>query len=251
MAERYESELLAALHQVFASQKQHAIDSFERRNQIGKSYSKKDWLNDSTDDDHQNEYMAALLVPIIVALMIETGQDAMRQVGRQPSSFNPSSDGVQGYVNARTTKIASDINSETEKQLRASLSQGYEAGETDNQLLARINIVFGAALTYRSDRIARTEVTKAQGTADVEAWKQSGIVEGKEWYTVEDEHTCPFCEQQDGKIIALDMTFYDDGAVITVGDRTQHVTYGDVGEPPLHVACRCMLIPTLIRTQTS
>ncbi|GAP57980.1 hypothetical protein AHiyo1_09420 [Arthrobacter sp. Hiyo1] len=146
--------------------------------------------------------MRLAIAPIIYALIVETGKDATEDLNLDPSMFNPTTPDVMNYYQQRSQKIAEDVNAETEKQLRATLSQGVDNDESDDQLQARVEIVMGAALTYRADRIARTEVTRAQGFADVEAWQQSGIVTGKEWYTVNDEKTCPNCRALDGRIIS-------------------------------------------------
>ena len=116
------------------------------------------------------------------------------------ATFTPA---IIEYFQSRSTKIAEDVREETEEQLRASLSQGVLAGETTFELRARVESVMGSASTMRDDRIARTEVARAQGYGDIQAWSQSGVVQGKEWYTAQDEHDCPFCNALDGKVFGL------------------------------------------------
>ena len=193
-----------------------------------------------------DESMAKALEPILFALIAETGKSAMGEVNLDPSMFNPTSQAVLDYYKERAGKIATGVNAETEKQLRATLSQGIDAGEADDELQARIEGVMGAALSYRTDRIARTEVTRAQGFADNEAWRQSGVVTGQEFYCVRDERTCPFCLQTDGTIVGLDSNFYSLGDVVVAGGKTLNITYDDVSTPPLHANCRCRVLPVTI-----
>jgi hypothetical protein len=91
--------------------------------------------------------------------------------------------------------------------------------------------------------IARTEVARAQGFADIEAWKQSGAVSGKEWFTAEDEHVCPFCDAMDHVVVGLDENFWDQGDALEVDGKVLDFGYDDVASCPLHPNCRCTLLP--------
>lgn len=199
-------------------------------------------INWNTYDDT----MRRAIAPILYTLITETGKSATAEVGLDPSQFNPTAIDILNYNRERSTKIATDVNDETEKQLRASISQGLDDNEGLDGLQARVENVMGSAATFRSDRIARTETTRAQGFADNTAWAQSGVVYGKEWYCVIDERTCLICLQLDGRIIALDDNFYSVGDVIHAGNQTMNVSYGDIGSPPLHVGCRCTEQPIMI-----
>jgi SPP1 gp7 family putative phage head morphogenesis protein len=182
------------------------------------------------------------MYPLLYQLMVETGQDAISQVGMDPSQFNPISSAVTGSARAQANKAAQSVNDETEKQLRATLGQGIDAGETTDELLARVEQVMGSALTMRTARISDSEAYRAMGKADIEAWTQSGKVTGKEWYTAKDERVCNICNSLDGTIIAIDKPFYQEGDVITVGKQTLNISYESVDAPPAHVSCRCVAL---------
>lgn len=190
-----------------------------------------------------DDTMRKALAPILYALIVETGKQAMQQISRDPSQFDPTTLSILNQYQHRATKISTDVNAETEKQLRASISKGIDQGESQDELQARIEAVMGAALTYRANRIAQTEVTRAQGFGDIEAWLQAGTVTGKEWYTAQDERVCPFCDSLDGTIISLDDNFLALGDVMRVGGQELAINYEDVDEPPAHVNCRCQLLP--------
>jgi SPP1 gp7 family putative phage head morphogenesis protein len=241
--------MLKELHAIFKSQKQEVENGIGRRRDIGKGYTRKDWLNDTIDWAIWIMLMSKALKPILEALLVETGIDATRQVGLQPGLFDSSDPRIDQWASDAAERIGTDVNAETEKQLRATLSQGQQNGESDEELAARIAIVFGAALTYRSDRIAGTETSRAQGYADRIAWDQSGMVEAKQWYTIEDERTCPFCMGLNGTTISLEGDFYSMGDRVISGNRTMDINYSDVGEPPLHVSCRCSIVPVLMSAQ--
>ena len=71
---------------------------------------------------------------------------------------------LQGQL-ARTLTIQPRHGGATEKQLRASLSQGVIPVESTFQLRARVEMIMGSASTMRADRIARTEVARAMDMA--------------------------------------------------------------------------------------
>ena len=208
-----------------------------------KSYTRKDWLQDLLDWAQAAESFGAAIKPTIHATLLQAGQDASQEVGLDPSQFDPFTPAIIEYFQNRSIKIAADVTDETEKQLRASLSAGVLAGESSNQLRARVETVMGSASTMRADRIARTEVSRAQGYGDIQAWTQSGVVSGKEWFTAEDEHVCLYCDHLDHKTWGLTENVFSKGDSMTVGGQTQHYNYDDVPSPPLHVNCRCVLLP--------
>lgn len=134
------------LHQQFRMQLQ-AILSKAQAGQLRKSMSvatkaqqqkqKRDWLAALLAWAAFDDAMRKALAPIIYALMVETGKSAIQEVGLDPSQFNPTDLDILNYSQSRSSKIADDVNDETEKEIRASLSQGIDNGEDDNQLQAR------------------------------------------------------------------------------------------------------------------
>lgn len=245
-ASRYEETMLQALRAQFEVQRARVLGNLETAQMPTKSYTKKDWINDLVEWDGFDDDMAEALKPLIAIVVTETGQSAIKDVGLSPSQFNPYTEPIKQFMDQRSTKIAKDVNDETEKQLRATLSQGLQAGETSFELRARVEQVFGSALTVRADRIARTESARAQTFGDIEAWSQSGVVEAKEWYTAPSD-VCEFCRPMDGKIIGLRENFFNKGDVFE-GDsgHTINFDYDDIPGPPTHPRCRCVILPVLI-----
>lgn len=166
--------------------------------------------------------------------------------------FYMQTEAIKKFLTTEALKFISTINEETTEQLRGELSDGVGKGEGIPQLKARVEKVFDDAQGYRAERIARTEVIRATNFATEEAYKQSEVVEAKEWLTSKDERLCPFCAPQDGKIIGLSETFFDKGDVVsgvTEEGKSVSLTIGvsNVSSPPLHPNCRCTLIPVLIK----
>lgn len=251
----YEANLLTAIQREFNRQEDAllaAIATTERS--FGQKA--KDYVTDLLDWVEAGEQLKLALEPSLLQVIIDTGMDAMQQLGLQPTLWDPYAEAVQAYFNERTTRIAHDVNEETEKQLRATLTEGINAGESGHQLRARIAAVMGIAATTRADNIAQTEVARAQSAADIFAWEQSGVVEAKEWYTAQDERVCKFCGPMHGTIIGLHANFFDKGDVQTEtgknrkGEESTYILkhdYDDVPGAPLHPRCRCTLLPVRIR----
>ena len=84
--------------------------------------------------------------------------------------------------------------------------------------------VFRELKNERLEKIVRTECVGFWCFAEIEAWKQSGKVKYKQWWTVVDERVCPSCWKLHGKRALLDEEF-DEG----------------VGGIPRHPNCRCMI----------
>jgi len=89
--------------------------------------------------------------------------------------------------------------------------------------------------------IARTETIRASNFGAEEAYRQSGVVKGKEWLTSFDKRTCPDCEDMDGKKAGLGKSFDTTGL-----DVDLDYTEGAMPHSPLHVSCRCTIVAILI-----
>jgi SPP1 gp7 family putative phage head morphogenesis protein len=242
MAALQEQQMVTAIAAQFNAQRAEILAHLDTTH-IGKSYTRKDWLNDLLDWAAANDNFRDAIKPIVHATLLEAGTSAMQEVGLEASQFDPFTPAIIDYFQNRSQKIAKDVNDETEKQLRAALSKGVQDGKSSFELRAVVEDVMGSASTMRADRIARTEVSRAQGYGDIQAWTQSGVVSGKEWFTAEDEHVCPFCDELDGKTWGLDENIFDKGDSMQVGDQKLDLSYDDVPSNPLHPQCRCTILP--------
>lgn len=130
------------------------------------------------------------------------------------------------------------INSTTADHLRRELQDGVSAGEGIRELTARVDDVFNHAERYRSERIARTETVGLSNAANLTAWHQSGVVEGKEWLSVRDGQTREEHRELDGQRVGLDEAFRT-----REGKTAQHP--GGFGVAELDINCRCTGLPVV------
>lgn len=162
-------------------------------------------------------------------------------------NFDPNDPNVEKFIADRAYKVAQQVNDTTEQQLRDALIEGMGLGENLSDLTARVNVVFDGASSSRAQMIARTETIKGSNFAAEAAFRQSDVVEGKEWVTAEDDTVCEFCMAMDEQVKAIGEKFFALGDVMTVGEgedaKSLEFEYEDVENPPLHPGCRCTIVP--------
>lgn len=150
------------------------------------------------------------------------------------------------FVDKFTNKYAKATNKTTVTKLRKTLQEGINAGESIPQLRDRVNLMFDSMERSRATQIARTETVRASNFGAEEAMIQSGVVEGKEWLVAYDERTCEFCLAMESNFQELGTSFFEEGQIApgTEGGSIE-ISYADVDNPPLHVSCRCTIIPVV------
>jgi SPP1 gp7 family putative phage head morphogenesis protein len=131
------------------------------------------------------------------------------------------------YSKARSAELVTELTESTREFLRPSITQAVEEGWSVATLKAAImdNFAFSES---RSEMIATTELAFADVQGNLKAYKESGVVDGKQWVLSQDDY-CDDCLALDGVIVGLDESFPGDG-----GDG-----------PPLHPRCRCDVIPVI------
>ena len=249
-AAKYERMIMRASRNMFNKQKQDVKDWLQdNASNLNKAFAKrKDWASDMVDwEEYTNEFTAEL-EKIFAIIIDEIGTEAFNALVE--GEFDPYTQTIQNFIKTNSLQVAKEINTETEKQIRATLAQGMRENETIQELTARIMHVFGTASTYRAFMIARTEAAMAENYSDVVAWEQTGVVESKQWFTAEDEHVCGFCHEMDGVTITLSQSFFSKGDVMMFEDKNgkpheMMLDFRTIGEPPLHPNCRCVLLPIL------
>jgi len=183
-----------------------------------------------------------LFTPLFAAIAADEVESAAAELGVE-MSVTPA---LRKYIEKNTKKFAGEITKETSRQIRATVIAGLEQNEAIPDLEKRIESIpaFGTGRGQRAEMISRTETIRAQGKAETEVWRESGVVTGKEWYTTASDQACDDCADLDGKIIEIDSEFYEKGDVTSSGAK---LDYEDVGNPPLHPNCRCAVLPVIVR----
>ncbi len=184
-------------------------------------------------------------IPIIRDIIIEQGNFVLDFLGAGGNIDLLTETSIE-FLRTDGAELVTSINETTRQQLREALAEGFVEGESIPQLRKRVQQVFSVATKSRAEMIARTEALRASNFATVEAYRQSGVVEAKEWLTERDDRVCPWCLAMDGKVVGLNRSYFKKGDSFTVDGKTLKFSILDVNEPPLHPNCRCTTIPVLL-----
>ena len=134
-------------------------------------------------------------------------------------------------------RVFKKANDTTMDAIKKALVKGVSEGEGIPKLKMRISEVFEGCKGYRAERIARTQVIGASNFGAFEGYKQSGVVERKEWLATKDDRTRPDHAAIDGQIVGLDETFSN-------GLRFPGDPRGSAEDV---INCRCTVLPWVKR----
>lgn len=119
------------------------------------------------------------------------------------------------------------IDEATREMLRSFVEEAIAEGYSNDQLSDVLSEAFVFS-DERAEMIARTETAAADVAGNMEAYRSSGVVSGKQWIIAQDE-VCDECQENaDQGVIDLDDEFIS-------GEDA----------PPAHPNCRCDVIPVL------
>lgn len=234
---RWQVKYRAEINKILEKQK-HEILS---RNK--KTY--EEWVFDP--QVYKKEY-TKLFMSLGTELMKEQALVALAAAGDTETVFDINQR-IINYINDRVNLFTGGpdaFDEQTIAQIKSSISEGYQAGESIGKLRDRIDIVYNEAESMRSERVARTETIASSNEAALEAYKQSPMVTAQEWTA--EGGACEFCLALDGKVVGLETNFASMGETISAVDEKGNaidlvVDYADIEHPPLHPNCECSILP--------
>tara|TARA_R110000824_G_scaffold5263_4_gene24437 strand:+ start:9191 stop:11461 length:2271 start_codon:yes stop_codon:yes gene_type:complete len=159
---------------------------------------------------------------------------------------------AQAFILEQTEQVGTVATKTHQKKIRQLLAKGIGDKLTPNQMAKRLQGMKrynkGVFNKYQAKRIARTETSFARTAGQIEGWKQSGVVQGKEFLLAPE--ACVFCEaiskMWKGKNIGLNQPLVKMDGEIKVGKRTMVIDYRELQGPPIHPNCLCDLLPVII-----
>lgn len=201
--------------------------------------------------NEQTKITAEIIVPFVTELMATVGNDVLDALGLTSMVYDQRSETMRQFLGDRALKGIRSMHKVTRAELRGWLVESVNAGSGIPDIAAGIEKIYDAADSVRAERIARTEVLSASNQATLEAYKQSNVVVGKQWYTAEDEQVCEWCAPMDQTVLGIDDDFFDKGTTFTGRDGNPlSLDFENVSAPPLHPNCRCTLLPITISQGT-
>lgn len=162
----------------------------------------------------------SLITPFLRQYIADSGKASSDLVG---IDFDSATSNIATFVKERSKFFATSINETTKDKLFSAIKEGIDNSEDLESISERVAGVYDDAINYRTDMIARTEVSASSNFGAVEAYKQAGITE-HEWKVVNPED---------------DDCIINDGAVVKIGEAFPS---GDT-ESPIHPNCVCTTLP--------
>lgn len=185
---------------------------------------------DFFDDNEESLLIQAQLdfTPLLIDQAVLAGQEAYKLIGSK-DIYTPFK--LRETIAANVAKFTQSMLDTDRQKLVDIVADGIKNGESIPQIRNAIQLDFERISKTQAQLVTRTEVLRASNQAALDAYEQSGVVEGKQWITfgAVDE-----CATYEGKVESLGGSFYE---------RENEFTDGD---PPLHPNCRCILLPVLI-----
>ncbi len=199
-----EKRMIREAMEHFLLQKHEVLSNLNRLTDNAKAVGKrkvkeaKKEMNNLFDKAASATAWATALGPVYSNLSLKAGNDALDLVNdpqkfgyeaeapETPFTYDANTAPIKQYFTERAGTVSQGIDAETDKQLRATLTEGLNAGESLQELSDRVEGIYNAAAGYRAMRIARTETQSALHFASGQAWEQSGVVENYIWLTAAD-----------------------------------------------------------------
>lgn len=132
------------------------------------------------------------------------------------------------FAAKRGGDLIKDLAGTTDDDLKSLLSRAVDEGMSTDELQDAVEKL-GAFGEVRAEMIARTELAFAHVRGNVEGWKASGEVVGKQWILADTHPEPDECDDAaDAGVVGLDDDFVD-----------------GIAYPPAHVNCLCDVLPVL------
>ena len=155
--------------------------------------------------------------------------EGLELLGEEAIGLNIDFSLVNNYARAwavvNTADVVAKITSTSMDAFTEKFPGWVEAGGTLDELIAQLTPHYGP---WRAEMIAVTETTRAYAKGNEVMWGASGVVDGKQWNTAEDELVCEICGPLANQETTLEGV-YSDGTT----------------SPPAHVRCRCWEHPVV------
>jgi HK97 family phage portal protein len=232
--DKFEKDMQPVWKGIFDKQKDKIITNLKTQKHI-KDISINDIL-DFLNGKAESDEMQSQILSMLKKIMQDKGDQVMEELNVD-TSFNLHDPKVTIWLENYCGDQITNINSTTKDLIKKQLVDGQNNGESIPKLCDRISQYFDDMQGYRVERIARTEVIGASNNASLLGYKQSGVVEKKQWLTAIDERTREWHIEADGQTVGIDEKFIVDGEELDCP--------GDAGGSPENVVnCRCTIVPS-------
>jgi HK97 family phage portal protein len=221
--DKNEKELIKDLNGYFKKQEQEVLKNAkdEYAGLKPKEYKLKGVDDVLFDDKKAVATGISLITPHLRTFLKEGAEMADSQTGGE---YNPNDVASVKFLQERAKFFAETINETTREQLLTKINDALDEGAGFDVIAQTITDVYQQAYDFRTERIARTEVSASLNEGSIQAYKQAGIEE-VEWVAVLDDATADICVDNDGEVRKI-------GDDFPSGES----------QPPNHINCRCTTV---------
>jgi len=217
----HENEFKRGIIRLFQEQENRALRALRKSKAITKDV---DDVLRITHDEREIMKFTEFALPRITEMVKINGEAAAAELGLGFDITNPE---VIKWIKKHTGESIKSILDTTFDALKRTLAEGVANGESIPNLAARITEEYNQCKGYKAIRIARTETISSTNQGALQAYKQSGVVEKKEWLISAD--ACDIC---------IDIAA---GGAVGINELFK----GGFDVPPAHPNCRCSIIPVI------
>jgi HK97 family phage portal protein len=173
--------------------------------------------------------------PTLLNAANTAGRFGLLEVGLDVG-FDLANPRIQRAIQEKEFVFAQEWNASTLRRLRATLHEGVGAGENAKELIGRVDVAF-AHEKDNSDVVAQTEVGAVSNAGALEGYRQSGVVESKEWRAA-GPNPRPHHIEASNQVVPLDDLFAVGGEMLAYpGDPA--------GRPDNVCNCHCIVLPVV------
>lgn len=215
--ESEEKLFISALKRLWDDQKKEVISNLKDAQDIEDALFSVDEAEEEFDDN---------LRPLVGKVFERHYGDAQDLVAPEiphAKDWEGLNEAALAWIRTHSLQLAKLLNGTSIDDLRKTLAEGFELGESVPKLTKRVTTYYGEANKVRSKMVARTETIAASNEGALQGYGDVGV-EKVEWYTALDDRTCDECGPQHGAEYGL---------------KQSH------GLIPAHPNCRCVWVPVI------
>lgn len=233
---KYENQIKNIIWEIAQDQEKEILSLVEE---------KKELKLPKIDLSKYNVVFLMKLKSIYIKLVKQEWEEAIKEV-ESSVVFQTGAPEVTKFIKDNIYLLSKSVNETTKTKLEKIFEEWINEWIWANEMKTRIKDSFEEMKSSRAEAIARTESIRMSNEASIEGRKQSWVVKAKKWWTAQDDRVASFDKSMHGKIVDIDKKFFKKWDVLTVDGQSLKLDYSDTIAPPLHVNCRCTLIPVLI-----
>jgi HK97 family phage portal protein len=219
---KQEKKIAEVTAELFRRQKDSILAGLKRSaRSVEDPFSKAEW---------RRKFREAIR-PVLKEIVQEAGDEALSDLGLalKFKLVNPS---VRRFLERRAQRFAEQVNETTWTMLKTGLSDLIEKGGGLMDQMKLVDEIMAERIRSSAEVIARTETIGALNGGTNEAWKQSEVVEGKEWIATLDDRVRDAHQEAHGQVVGLDESF-------DVGGEQLEFPGADGGSAENVINCRC------------